>query len=187
MAGRSGGTPPGGPRRTPGRGSRTSRGRSAGHQLRRRPGTSRTADRTARRHGHLSPLVGHRQPQHRTAPRHRNRNPAHQRRRLRENGDGGFRLFPHPRRRASGRHQLDRRDPGTRVGSRLLGDQADAEHLHRRPGAAFTHGGVRHPVHGHPSGIRGDPAAGRRRALPDADAGRKGRGAHHAHSPQAAR
>ena len=66
--------------------------------------------------------------------------PAHQRRRVRAHGYGGFRLFPGQRRRAPGRHQFDRRHEGTRQRPGLLGYQAHAEHLYRRAGAARAHG-----------------------------------------------
>ena len=180
MAGRGGGTPSGSPRSAPRRSPRAGRDPNHRHHPQRRSRTPRTVDRTAGRHGHLFPRIGDRQPQHRAAARHRTEHPAHQRRRLRQDGHGRLRLFPQPRRRTDRRHQLDRRHEGARVGPGLLGDQTDAEHLHRRTGATRPNGRLRHPLYGHPPGIRRNAAALRRRPLPDADAHGKGRGTHHA-------
>ena len=180
MAGRSRRTPQGGPRSPPLRSPRPGRARAHRHHPRRRSRTPCPARRTAGRHGDLFPRLGHRQPQHRAAPRHRTEHPAHQRRRVRQDGHGRFRPLPQPRRRTDRRHQLDRRHERSRIGTGLFGDQADAEHLHRRAGTAFPHGKLRHPLYGHPPGIRRHAAALRRRPLPDADAHGKGRGTHHA-------
>ena len=113
-----GGTPSGSPRSAPRRSPRAGRDPNHRHHPRRRSRTPRTVDRTAGRHGHLFPRIGDRQPQHRAAARHRTEHPAHQRRRLRQDGHGRLRLFPQPRRRTDRRHQLDRRHEGARVGPR---------------------------------------------------------------------
>lgn len=143
-------TPQGGPRSPPLRSPRPGRDRDHRHHPRRRSRTPCPARRTAGRHGDLFPRLGHRQPQHRAAPRHRTEHPAHQRRRVRQDGHGRFRPLPQPRRRTDRRHQLDRRHERSRIGPGLFGDQADAEHLHRRAGTAFPHGKLRHPLYGHP-------------------------------------
>ena len=98
---------------------------------------------------------------------------------LRTNGEGFVRMvtaaFGHFRSHGGGRIAVISSIAGTKgLGS------APAYSATKRMQNTFPHGKLRHPLYGHPPGIRRNAAALRRRPLSDADAHGKGRGTHHA-------
>ena len=110
--------------------------------------------------------------------------PAHQRRRLREDGDGGFRLFPHPRRRAdlavissiAGTRKDSGRLPAYSATKRMQNTYIDAlAQLSRMEGCGIRFTDIR-------PGFVATPLLDGEGHYPMLMPVGKGRGAHHAHS-----